>query len=115
MANNRMYLLHVPTGRALYLAKYYPSTGWFKHAPETLGIDLMQFFNDCDFWLLTDEQRKENNSTLSFPSPHTSSGGFEGADYAIAYEGDDRIRGYWAPRIESEHAASTPGTRAPPR
>ena len=29
MANNRMYLLHKPTGEKVMIAKYYPSTGWY--------------------------------------------------------------------------------------
>ena len=29
MANNRMFLVNRKTGAKIYLAKYYPSTGWF--------------------------------------------------------------------------------------
>ena len=29
MANNRMYLVNKNSGEKIYLAKYYPSTGWY--------------------------------------------------------------------------------------
>jgi hypothetical protein len=29
MANNRMYLVNKVTKEVIYLAKYYPSTGWY--------------------------------------------------------------------------------------
>ena len=29
MANNRMYLVNKHSGEKIYLAKYYPSTGWY--------------------------------------------------------------------------------------
>lgn len=29
MANNRMYLKHISSGRSILLCKYYPSTKWY--------------------------------------------------------------------------------------
>lgn len=64
MANNRVYLLHVPSGRFMRLGKYYPSTGW--HAGD---VRMQDFF---DLNAATDME--------AF--------GSEGETYRIAYEGD---------------------------
>lgn len=44
MSNNRMWLVHKPTGKRVLLAKYYPSTSWYA-APNLLD-SLAGLFDD---------------------------------------------------------------------
>lgn len=76
MANNRMWLVHKPSGRAILLAKYYPKTGWHTyHSQETVDsffdtIEDRSLFGDTDLCLLfeTDEVNKaELTGAESFP------------------------------------------------
>lgn len=48
MANNRMYLKNTRTGERFYLAKYYPSTGWYI-VGDNLDDRLNEFFDVQDF------------------------------------------------------------------
>lgn len=48
MANNRMWLVHKSTGRAVLLAKFYPSAGWYHPAPETAGQKLNAFLDETE-------------------------------------------------------------------
>ena len=46
MANNRMYLVNKRTGARVFLAKYYPNTGWYTvgeispHLDEAFDVDV---------------------------------------------------------------------------
>ena len=46
MANNRMFLLHRPTGRAVYLGKRM-AWGWYD-APEDLGDRLQTLYDEIE-------------------------------------------------------------------
>lgn len=85
MANNRMYLVNKRTGAKVYLAKYYPSTGWYIPKP---GLEqrLADAFDQADFGHLTDEQRKANDSHVGLGVPHQSSGGMYGDEWTLEYE-----------------------------
>lgn len=76
MANNRVYLLHIPSGRFVRLGTYSPSAGWY--AGE---VRLDDFFN-----------LNAGADTDAFDS--------EGETYRIAYEGDglDWSLEYFAPK-----------------
>lgn len=80
MANNRMYLVHKKTGQSIFIAKYFPQTGWFT-TNENLTADLNKEFNKQDFgdeeWHLDKE---------------TSIGGYWGScDWQIKYEHDGKF------------------------
>jgi hypothetical protein len=45
VANNRVYIECTACGASCYLAKYYPSTGWYFLAP--LSDDFMRKHADC--------------------------------------------------------------------
>ena len=83
MANNRMYLRNTRTGKALMIAKYYPSTGW---SMVKEAADVTAFFREQDFGCLTDEQGKANSASPNFGVPYTSSGGMYGAEWTLYLE-----------------------------
>lgn len=70
MANNRMYLAcRLCAGAEFFLAKYYPSTGWYtsrprgEHLPESLDAEMNAWFDQHehgtesgDFIVLRDER-----------------------------------------------------------
>lgn len=85
MANNRMFLVNKRTGTRVYLAKYYPSTGWYTDQ-EDLSAKLNMEFDKADFGHLTEEQRAENRAVKGFGVPHKSPGGMCGAEWEIQYE-----------------------------
>lgn len=84
MANNRMYLLNRRTGTRIYIAKYYPSTGWLP----VRGVEnrMLNGFDLVDFGHLTSEQRRENFQHLGLGVPHPSAGGMYGAEWELEYE-----------------------------
>ena len=43
MANNRMYLVHIPTGLAVFLGKRM-SSGWYTAKEELIGPDVQKLF-----------------------------------------------------------------------
>jgi hypothetical protein len=68
MANNLMYLANKRTGAKVCLAKYYPSTGWYVHAEESLVAKLEEAFDG---------------------SKAVPAGMYGGNDWVIEYEQDD--------------------------
>lgn len=55
MANNKMFLVNKRTGVKIYLAKYYPSTGWFSILGSEKKLD--DGFDKSDFGHLTPEEQ----------------------------------------------------------
>lgn len=85
MANNRMYLKNTRTGQKVYLAKYYPSTGWYVVAEESLNDRLALAFDEADFGYLGPEERAAKRAQPKFGPPY-SAGGMYGAEWAIEFE-----------------------------
>lgn len=48
MANNRMWLVHKASGRAVLLAKFYPSIGWFHPAAPDMGEKVNSFLTETE-------------------------------------------------------------------
>lgn len=69
MANNRMYLVNARTGARVYLAKYYPSTGWYCVEPETLAQRLDAAFHDRPGEMWGDEWALEYETTTEEEAP----------------------------------------------
>ena len=47
MANNRMYIRHISSGKEILLCKFYPSTRWYMfHSEEEMN----KFFHDTTEW-----------------------------------------------------------------
>jgi hypothetical protein len=107
MANTRMFLKNTRTGTRIYLAKYYPSTGWYvpTAVDPTLAGDnskeaqakriyaaaewaqkVNEGFDQADFGHLTPEQREENRVAPGFSTPHKSPGGMHGEEWVLEYE-----------------------------
>lgn len=84
MANNRMYLVNERTGTRVYLAKYYPSTGWY--ASQDLLRDINEAFDAADFGHLTEAERDANAAHHGLGAPHKSLGGMYGDRWRIEYE-----------------------------
>lgn len=85
MANNRMYFFNTRTKQQVYIAKYYPSTGWYftVEVEQVLG----EAFNKADFGDLTEEQLKENAAHKGLGVPHTAiSSPIEGAEWELRFE-----------------------------
>ena len=57
MANNRMYLVNKKSKARIYLAKYYPSLGWYSN-DEKLFEHLNEEFHKSDWSHLTPEQNR---------------------------------------------------------
>lgn len=70
MANNRMYLVNRKTGAKIYLAKYYPSTGWY--SGEGLTERLNDGFNKSDFGHLTPEDQVAKDAQPEFGAPYAN-------------------------------------------
>jgi hypothetical protein len=85
VANNRMYLKNTRTGERAYIAKYYPSLGWYP--PEDLAAQLMDFFERQDFGHLSEEDLMTVHR-LGFQSGPKlkSAGGMYGAEYVLEME-----------------------------
>lgn len=79
VANNRMFLVHPESGEKIYLAKYYPSTGWYV---DTSIEAINKAFNRSDFgsddWP-NGEQGKPKQ---------TAAGGLCGTVWKIEYEAE---------------------------
>jgi len=82
MANNRMYLVNKTTGVRIYLAKYYPSTGWY--APRGIESDMNAAFDKSDFGHLSEEERKALEGVEGC-GPFAQ-GGMYGAGWVLEYE-----------------------------
>lgn len=94
MANNRMYLKNTRTGLEAYVAKYYPSTGWYTHG--NLDENLNKAFHQADFGHLTPEQELANHRHPGFGVPHpAASSECEGAEWELVFE-DDNFKGMTA-------------------
>lgn len=71
MANNRMFLVNDRLGVRVFLAKYYPSTGWYSPAPDIAGALSKAF---------------EADDTMG------ADPGSGPTDWRLAYESDDGFR-----------------------
>lgn len=78
-----MYLVNKRTGARVYIAKYYPSTGWYT-VIESHELD--KAFDEADFGHLTDEQRVENVIHEGLGAPHKSPGGMYADEWTLEYE-----------------------------
>jgi hypothetical protein len=88
MANNRMSLVNKTTGVRIYLAKYYPSTGWY---PPSNILELLNIgFESSDFGHLTIEERGAKASQVGFGPPYAQ-GGMWGDDWHLVYEETDLV------------------------
>lgn len=75
MANNRMWLVHKPSGASILLAKYYPSTGWYIFHPQKLydhflgkyAVNSDPTFGDTGFELRYEIGEPEINGDEEFP------------------------------------------------
>ena len=86
MANNRMYLINKRTQARVFLAKYYPSTGWF--TTDGLELKLNKAFDAADFGHLTPEERTVKEKTIGFGPPFAA-GGMYGAEWVLEYDVDE--------------------------
>lgn len=85
MANTRMYLKNTRTGDRIYLAKYYPSTGWYR--PSWVVVSAInRGFDVADFGHLTEEQRAENAARQGLGVPYPSAGGMFGEEWIVEYD-----------------------------
>ncbi len=86
MANNRMYLRNIRTGIEVFIAKYYPSTGWYTNGGN-LDEHLDKAFHQSDFGHLTPDQQLANQQhrgfDLLFPA---ASSACEGAEWELVFE-----------------------------
>lgn len=58
MANNRLYLKSKRTGKTFYLAKFYPSTGWYVKDEATFGKEFGEFLHEHSFGKITFDYAK---------------------------------------------------------
>lgn len=84
MANNRMYLKNTRTGEAVYIAKYYPSTGWYTE--DDITEKLNAAFHKADFGHLTESQKLINQKHVGFGVPYPSAAGLWGAEWVLQLE-----------------------------
>lgn len=47
MANNKLYLVHKPTGRRVHLGDYFPSTGWSLDVGDICAKELFANLSEC--------------------------------------------------------------------
>ena len=80
-----MYLKNTRTGDRVYLAKYYPSTGWYSPVSVTLN-SINEGFDKADFGHLTYRQHLENMAHSGLGVPHISGGGMFGEEWVLEYE-----------------------------
>jgi hypothetical protein len=66
-----MYLHNKRTGHKVYLAKYYPSTGWYTVGNDLVG-DLNDAFRSADFGHLSPEDQAKNMAKFSFGPPYSA-------------------------------------------
>jgi hypothetical protein len=79
-----MYIVNKKTGTKIYLAKYYPSLGWY--VPEAVSIDgINKQFDDSDFGHLSSEERYLKAMQPGFGPPYANGDQF-GCDWHIEYE-----------------------------
>ena len=86
MANNRMYLVNTRTGQEVYLAKFFPSTGWYvPNGMETLQDRLNKAFDESDFSHLSGEEKLEKSLQVGFGPPYSAATSVEGEEWKIEY------------------------------
>ena len=82
MANNRMVMVNTRTGERFFLAKYYPSTGWYSQTrwdkKRDVGAELDAFFHKQDFG---DKPYEDLVRGVDY-----AAGGMYGAEYRIDLE-----------------------------
>lgn len=86
MANNRMYIFNKRTKQKIFVAKYYPSTGWYVDSD-----DLVNKLNG-EFNLASFGQENWPNAGKEFSSPSrvkAVEGAMGGNDWCIKYESAD--------------------------
>jgi hypothetical protein len=71
-----MYLVNTRTGRRVYLAKYYPSTGWYP--PHKSISDLSDAFDEAEFDL-------RRNPVDVLQGRACSGGGMDGEEWSLEY------------------------------
>lgn len=81
MANNRMYLINRRTGDKLYLAKYYPSTGWY-----TVQTDLENVLNETFYRADFGADSRPVLPRFLGTSNAVSGGGMYGDEWELEYE-----------------------------
>ena len=94
MANNRMYLVNRKTGAKIYLAKYYPSTGWY--GAEDLGKRMNETFDESDFGHLAPDVRAAQKAQESFGPPYANYDPeylFFGDQWELEYEITSPVKG----------------------
>lgn len=84
MANNRMYLVNKRTGTRIYLAKYYPSSGWYP--PTDIEERLSKGFDESDFGHLSGDERLTRALTFGGPPYANASDVMCGDDWELEYE-----------------------------
>lgn len=89
MANNRMYLKNTRTGKRIYLAKYYPSTGWYPVIDSKEDLEFK--FDEAEFAHLIPQQRDARSAHLirfwkETPDEFISPGGMYGKEWVLEYE-----------------------------
>lgn len=99
MANNKMFLVNKRTGVKIYLAKYYPSTGWF--SVQNVEANLRSGFDRSDFGHLTPTERQFQNCKLGFGPPF--------ANYPLSHL---HLGDQW--ELEYESVSQVPGPNTVP-
>ncbi len=84
-----MYLVNKRTGTRIYLAKYYPSTGWYavaREPEESFADKINRGFHEADFGHLSLDERAANARHRGLGVPHPSPAGMWGDEWALEYE-----------------------------
>ncbi len=92
MANNRMYLRNKRTGYVVYLAKYYPSTGWYTVADDLEGV-INEAFRVADFGHLSPQDQAICKSKFGFGPPYSAAENVMlGDEWELAYDSTTESR-----------------------
>ena len=79
-----MYLRNKRTGRTVYLAKFYPSLGWFR--PDSYHKSLNLEFSEAEFSL--EELVEFYDRGLGSGPPYSGGTPENGAEWELVYEDD---------------------------
>lgn len=86
MANNRMFLVHKERGQRIYLAKYYPSTGWL--ARDDIQKTMEEAFFQEAFGHVTEEKLHARSIPMSVDGRPHALGGMFGSGWALEFDED---------------------------
>lgn len=83
MANSKMFLRNKHTGLKVFIAKYYPSTGWFRYSN---WDEIEKELHLSDFGHLTPDEQHQQYTKLGFGPPYAASSEDNGEVWELLYE-----------------------------